>query len=98
MDNEVYVRRILVSPNVAVSLRKQRRQYPNIRWDVIFQRGDGWTLAAPSVLESKAYEMYKDAWVGFARYGDQVFLPIVMYRSSFDSVGQRVATRDETSR
>ena len=85
MNNEVYIRQILVGPSIAVSLRRQRRQYPNIRWDIVFQRGDRWTLAAPSALESEAYEMYKEAWVGFARYEDRVFLPIALYRT----VGQR---------
>lgn len=80
MHAEVYIRRILVSQNVGVSLRKQRRQYPNIRWDVVFQRGDGWTLAAPFCLESEAYELYKDAWIGFARPNDQVFFPIELCR------------------
>jgi len=88
MNNEIYIRRILVSPNLSVSLRKQKRDYQNIRWDIVFQRGDGWTLAAPSALESEAYEMYKEAWVGFARFEDRVFLPIALYRSSFDTVGQ----------
>ena len=80
MDNEIYIRRILVSKNLVVSLRKQKRDYQNIRWDIVFQRGDGWTLAAPSALESEAYEMYKDVWVGFARWGDKVFSPMELYR------------------
>lgn len=45
----------------------RRAHEMGINPDVIFIRGDGWSLAAPSQFESVAYGMWSDEWVAFMR-------------------------------
>ena len=46
---------------------------------IIFVRDDGWMLAAPPKFEHVAYAIWKDKWVGFLRYPDEIVADIADY-------------------
>lgn len=69
---------ILNAEGEAVSFR--RAQETNwITPDVIFIREDGWSLGAPGWLESVAYKMWADEWIGFIRRDKNTALPMTAY-------------------
>jgi hypothetical protein len=58
---------------------KEIRDMADIVPDIIFVRGDGWTLAAPPKFEAVAYNMWRDKWVGFVRCPELVIDDIANY-------------------
>jgi hypothetical protein len=46
---------------------------------IMFIRNDGWILAASPKFEKVAYELWKDAWVGFVKCPDEIIEDIVDY-------------------
>ena len=64
----------------AVSGLRARRDY-EIMPDVIFIRGDGWTLGAPKEFAAVAFGIWFDSWVGFVlRAEPEKAKPISEYR------------------
>lgn len=58
--------RVMISLDEAVPPRRAREDH-GINPDVIFIRGDGWSLGAPAHLETAAERQWADAWVAYIR-------------------------------
>lgn len=50
--------------------------------DVVFIRNDKWCLAATNEFAQVAYELWKDEWIGFYRYGNNKRQDISTWDSS----------------
>lgn len=59
--------RVLVNDNGDAVPSQQALVVLKIIPDVVFLRKDGWTLGAPERLETLAFRMWEDEWIGFAR-------------------------------
>lgn len=70
-------RRVVIN-ETGESVSPARAAALGILHDIIFIRGDGWTLAASADLESVAYELWKSEWIGFVRE-DCIVHPISEY-------------------
>jgi len=70
--------RVMVNPDQAVPSRMAREKF-NVEPDIIFIREDGWSLAAPSRLETLAFAAWADRWTHFVRCPDQNPSPISEY-------------------
>lgn len=44
--------------------------------DIMFIRDDGWTLGAPLTLESVAFGLWSDKWIGYTYLPKRNFKPI----------------------
>lgn len=71
--------RVIVSGTGEATTNQQARDRYNVVPDIVFLRGDGWTLGAPKQFETVAYAMWRNEWVGFMRRGDKVATPIARY-------------------
>ena len=60
---EVLPVRVLVSADgTATTPGKALKDY-GVRYDVVYVRDDGWTLAAPQALDLVAYALWSDHWL-----------------------------------
>jgi len=50
---------------------------------IVFIRSDGWMLGTPAQFERVAYNMWKEAWVGFCRVPNDIILDISEYEEDF---------------
>lgn len=62
----------------ATSSRRAREVF-GVSPDVVFLRNDGWMLGAPASLESVAFKIWRNEWIGFVRRPNQKFSPIKEY-------------------
>lgn len=77
---DVQPHRVVVDEyGTSVSPEDAKKRF-GIEWRVIFIRDDGWCLGAPLFLERVAYEMWKNAWIGFVRRSSGKVRPISEYR------------------
>ncbi len=74
--------RVMISEHEAISAMRAKREHgielDNI--EIVFVRGDGWTLGTPKQFEKEAFDMWAGHWVQFMRCstGNVVF-PISEY-------------------
>lgn len=73
------VRVIVDSEGLGVPPSRAQALY-GITPDVIFLRGDGWTLGAPTKFEHVAYTMWQREWTHFAYANDTAWQSISSYR------------------
>lgn len=69
---------VVDSEGQAVNSRRATFEY-GVRTDIVFLRGDGWTLGAPKHLESVAYSLWRDEWTHFCRRPGLAWVPIAKY-------------------
>lgn len=51
-------------------------QNPDLRWDLIYIRSDGWSLGCEFYLGQYAEHLHRDQWVGIVRRGDKQPKPL----------------------
>jgi hypothetical protein len=59
--------RVVISAEGEATTSRRAREEHGITPDVVFLRGDGWSLGAPWWFESIAYREWADEWVGYMR-------------------------------
>ena len=61
---------VMVEENTVVLTTVRAKQAYSADVDIIFISKNGWSLGAPSSLESHAFSLYIDRWVSFIRRGE----------------------------
>jgi len=69
---------VVDSEGLGTTPERAKNEY-SITSDIMFLRGDGWTLGAPTVFENVAYTMWQREWTHFARTNDTDWQPISKY-------------------
>lgn len=72
--------RVVINSAGSATTSEHARVRYGITPDIVFLRGDGWTLGAPEDFERVAYAMWRDEWVGFMRRTAKQATPIVEYQ------------------
>lgn len=61
------------------ALSQRRAMESGVLPDIAFLRKDGWVLGAPAHLESAAYGLWPDEWVGFCTVSEAEYKPMSLY-------------------
>lgn len=76
--------RVMISEHEALGSKRARELHGTVP-DVVFLRGDGWSLGAPKELEYAAYRTWPDQWVGFMICPETAARPISEYGAAIEA-------------